>query len=106
MYITGVTSRPSSVDDTRPPSTMRRVFGLPSIKKITAIKLEALPHESLPALFGTKAGFSEDAFLVEGVRRVNVLVDEISNGAREQLSGISQINAASAQPNAATARSM
>ncbi|MDP3521428.1 MAG: methyl-accepting chemotaxis protein [Hydrogenophaga sp.] len=34
---------------------------------------------------------------VEGVRRVNVLVDEISNAAREQLSGISQINSAVAQ---------
>ena len=34
---------------------------------------------------------------VDGVRRVNVLVDEISNAAKEQLSGISQINAAVAQ---------
>jgi len=34
---------------------------------------------------------------VEGVRRVNVLVDEISNAAREQLTGISQINSAVAQ---------
>jgi aerotaxis receptor len=34
---------------------------------------------------------------VEGVRRVNLLVDEISNAAKEQLSGISQINAAVAQ---------
>ena len=34
---------------------------------------------------------------VEGVRRVNVLVDEISNAAKEQLTGISQINAAVAQ---------
>ena len=34
---------------------------------------------------------------VDGVRRVNVLVDEISNAAREQLTGISQINAAVAQ---------
>ena len=34
---------------------------------------------------------------VEGVRRVNLLVDEISNAAKEQLTGISQINAAVAQ---------
>ena len=45
----------------------------------------------------TEAARKTMAEAVEGVRRVNVLVDEISNAAKEQLSGISQINAAVAQ---------
>jgi aerotaxis receptor len=50
----------------------------------------------------TEAARKTMADAVSGVRRVNTLVDEISHGATEQLTGISQINAAVAQMDSIT----
>lgn len=63
------------------------------------IKLLIENSASEVALGATKTDAARTTMLqaVEGVRRVNTLVEEISNATREQLSGITQINSAIAQ---------